>query len=109
MELRFGSRSGALDLDLHEFTDPHGLDRAQTVVVNGFADGDPLRVENALFGQHDDLGFHVAGETMSGLRKFNGKPEAVNGTASSRVQGKSHAPAPPTHMIPARNCGMTIS
>lgn len=78
MKLRFCVRPTPVDLDLHELSDPHGLDRAEAVVVDGFAYGDSLRIQHALFGHHNDLGFHLTGETRSGSRKFNGKPEMLN-------------------------------
>ncbi len=61
----------AVDLDFHEFADAHGGDRGQSVVVDGITNGDSLGVEHALFGHHNDLGFHEereSGATGSGVQ-----------------------------------------
>jgi hypothetical protein len=40
------------------------------MMMNGVADRHPLRVEHALLWQHDDLGFHLASQTMGGAARF---------------------------------------
>ncbi len=59
MERRFGYL--AVQFEFDEFSDAHARDRFDSVVADGVAHGDSLRIEDVLFRQHDDLGFHGAG------------------------------------------------
>jgi len=68
--VELGLRLRAIELEFNEFSDPGAFDGRQAVMVNGVADRHPLRVEHALLWQHDDLGFHFAGQTMGGAAGF---------------------------------------
>src|SRR6266853_7043656 len=56
VELRFAFR--AVEIEFDDFADARAFHRRQTVMMNGIAHGDALRIEHALLRHYDDFRFH---------------------------------------------------
>jgi hypothetical protein len=62
--VQLGLGLGAVELELDELANAGGFDRREAMVMDGIAHRNSLRIEDTLFRQHDDFGFHKEGHPM---------------------------------------------